>query len=173
MRLAWICIVFAAGCAGAKRQEQRYSPGPPPSIGEIKSMCVEKYPAPRDRTDLGIGEAVLCWIERDTWHDTDICTDADGKQTEVADTLGVVVWSVEGIGTVYPIVTDGSAVTLTADLGGEVDTATVFATVRDSGTLGEDPPIQKRKAFHVLTPGGIRIVPAPEQRPAKKAGHGE
>ncbi len=53
-------------------QTQRYSPGPLPAIGDIQSECVEEYPAPRTRTDVGIGEDVTCWIDTSTWQDTDV-----------------------------------------------------------------------------------------------------
>lgn len=82
--------------------------------------------------------------------------------------LGEVIWSVNGQATVYPIVTDGSAVTLTIDLAGHDDTATVIATVTDSGTMGEDPPIQKRKTFNVITPSGIKVLQTTDQPPAGK-----
>ncbi|MHB1425884.1 MAG: hypothetical protein ACYC3I_22190 [Gemmataceae bacterium] len=78
-RVAWIGILIVAGSLGANTQGQRYSPGPLPTIGDIRSMCVEEYPAPRDRTHLGIGEEVLCWIDPNTWRDTDICTDVEGN----------------------------------------------------------------------------------------------
>jgi hypothetical protein len=165
--------IAATGLLAQGVQTQRYSPGPPPTIGEIQTLCVEEVPAPRNRTDVGIGEEVLCWIDTNTWHDTDIHTDADGNKSNVSDTLGLVIWSAEGLGTVYPIVTDGSAVTLTADLASYDGTATVVATVRDSGTLGEDPPIQKRKVLNVITPSGVRILEAVDQPPAKKAGDGK
>ena len=157
-RIISICIMFVVVSLGAKEQVPRYSPGPSPTIGDIQSECVEVVPAPRDRTDVGIGEEVACWIDPSTWHDTDICTDSNGEQTNVSDALGAVVWSANGRATVYPIVTDGSAVTLTMDLAKYDDTATVVATVRDSGTLGDDPPIQKRKVFNVKTPGGFRTL---------------
>lgn len=172
-RIILLCILLVAVNIGANSQVRHYSPGPPPAIGDIQSLCVAEYPAPRNRTVLGIGEEAACWIDPKTWRDTDICTDAEGKQTEVADSLSEVVWSVNGVGTVYPIVTDGSSVTLTADSGGEDDTATVIATVRDSGTMGQDLPIEKRKVFNVLIPKGFRIIPTNEQPPAKKAGDGK
>jgi len=143
---------------------------PLPTIGDIQSQCVELAPSPRDRTDVGLGEEVLCWIDPTTWQDRDICTDPDGHRSEVFDTLGAVVWSVEGAGTVYPIVTDGSPVTLTADLADHDATATVIALVLDSGTLGEDPPIQKRKVFNVITPGGIKVLETAGQPPVEKSG---
>jgi hypothetical protein len=169
VRLFGISLLGIAGASLLLAQPtgtKSCAPGPLPTIGEIQSLCVEEYPAPRDRTDIGLFEQVLCWIDPATWRDTDICTDAAGNRTEVSDTLGDVVWSVEGDGDVYPIVTDGSAVTLTG-YGGKV---TVVATVTDSRTLGDDPPIQRRKAFNVLVPSGVEVVPAKVQPPAKKAG---
>jgi hypothetical protein len=168
--IASIGMLLVVACLGAKTQVQRYSAGPPPTIGDIQTMCVEQAPAPQTRTDVGIGEEVLCWIDTNTWQDTDLRTDTDGNKSNVSDTLGEVVWSVEGLGTVYPIVTDGSAVTLTIDLADFDGTATAIATVRDSGTLGEDPPLQKRKVLNVKTPGGVQILQAIDQPPVEKAG---
>jgi hypothetical protein len=147
---------------------KNYAPGPLPVIGDIQSMCVETAPAPQTRTTVGIGEKVRCWIDAGTWQDIDICRDADGNQSEVSDPLGMVVWSVNGLGTVYPIVTDGSAVTLTIDLAAYDGIATVTATVTDSRTLGDDPPIQMRKIFDVKTPSGVQALQAADQPPVEK-----
>jgi hypothetical protein len=164
--LGLLGIALTALLQAQQADSKSYSPGPPPTVGQIQSLCVEEYPKPRERTTIGLFEQVLCWIDPATWRDTDICTDAAGKRTEVADTLGDVVWSVDGRGDIYPIVTDGSAVTLTGYEG----TVTVTATVTDSRTLGDDPPIQRRKVFNVLAPSGIEILPAKDQAPAAKKG---
>jgi hypothetical protein len=174
-RNMWIPLlgITVTSLACQQTQTQRYSPGSPPTIGDIQSECVELAPTPRTRTDVGIGEEVSCWIDTSTWQDTDICTDSDGRQSEVSDSLGEVIWSVEGLGTVYPIVTDGSAVTLTADFADHDGAATIIATVMDSGTMGEDPPIQKRKVFKVKTPGGIQIIQTTGQPPVEKTRDGK
>jgi hypothetical protein len=57
-RVAGSCILLAAASLGAMTQTQRYSPGPLPTIGDIKSQCVAEFPEPRGRTTIGIGEEV-------------------------------------------------------------------------------------------------------------------
>lgn len=167
--IAWLGILVVAGGLGAMTYVPRYLPGLPPIIGDIQSMCVEEYPAPRDRTDLGIGEEVRCWIDPSTWNDVDICIDADGNQKEVGDALGAVIWSAQGPATVYPIVTDGSAVTMTSDLGGDDNAATLIATVFDSGTMGENEPIEVKKQFNIYIPRGVGVIHAQDNPPAKEA----
>jgi hypothetical protein len=123
-----------------------YSPGPAPTIGDIQTMCVEPLPAPQDRTDVGIGELINCWIDTTTWSDTDIYTDPYGNQSYVSDTLGSITWSVSGPATIYPNVTyDSTPVTLEIDLTDAISAVTVIATVVDSGLLGQDGPVMKAK----------------------------
>jgi hypothetical protein len=179
-RYLWILLLLGIALLGTAvmglltRQihTRCYAPGPLPTIGDIQSKCVAEYPAPRNRTHVGIGEQVFCWIDSATWHDTDICIDADGKQSEVSDTLGMIVWTVNGPGTVCPLVTyDSSPTVLTVDLESHNATATVVATVTDSGMLGKDPPIQRRKVFNIITPGGSRVLQVPVRVSVKKGRH--
>lgn len=121
------------------------------SIGDIQSSCEEQCPEPQDRTDVGIGELVDCWIDTSTWRGTAIYTYAEScDRTAVSDPLGSITWTVSGQGSIYP--TTGASTTLTVDLADEDNIVTVFATATDS--LLVDPPVQKQKAFNAKVPNG-------------------
>lgn len=167
-RKTWTILlgIVAAGLLSPYVQAQTYDPGPLPTIGDIQTLCVEQYPAPQTRTDVGIGEQVNCWIDTTTWRDTDI-ENLGESQYNVSDTLGAIAWSVSGPGSIYPAVTnDSSPVTLTIDLVDADDVVTVIAMVRDSGTLGVDPPVQKQKVLNVKIPTGSMVLTATDQPPA-------
>jgi hypothetical protein len=154
-RKTWILLlgIVAAGLLSQEAQAQSYSPGSAPIVGDIQTMCVEQYPAPQTRTDVGIGEQVSCWIG--SWSDTDIYTDPYGNQWNVSDSVGSITWSVSGPGSIYPTVTYGlSQVMLTIDLADADATVTVTATVKDSGTLGVDAPVQKKQGHECKSAQG-------------------
>ena len=149
--IVWIGLLPQLGHA------QSYSPYTPPIIGDIQTQCVETAPTPQSRTDVGIGEQVTCWIG--SWTDTDIYTDAYQNQYYVQDKLGSITWSTSGPGSIYPTVTyDSTPVTLAIDMVDEDDTVTISALVKDSGTMGVDPPQQKQKALNVKIPRSILAV---------------
>jgi hypothetical protein len=170
-RKTWIVLgtIAAAGLLVWQLQAQTYSPGPQPTIGDIQTQCVEQYPAPQTRTDVGIGEQVSCWIDTTTWGDTDIYTDPYGNQSNVSDTLGAITWSFTGAGaSISPTVTyDSTPVTLTVDLVDTDDVVTVIATVTDSGKLGVDPPVQKQKVLNVKVPKGVNPIAYKDDPPGQ------
>ncbi len=157
-RRTWTTLlsIVMAGLLSSQVQAQSYDPGPLPTIGDIQTMCVEQYPAPQDRTDVGIGEDITCSIDTSTWQDTDIYTDPYGNQWNVSDTLGEITWDVSGPGTIYPTV--GDSTTLTIDLMDADAPVTVIAMAYDSGTLGADPPVQKQKVLNAKVPTGVDPV---------------
>lgn len=148
-------------------QGYTYLPGPPPMVGEIRTECVELLPAPRERTTIGIGEQVRCWI--DSWQDTDYQVDSYGYITLVQDIMWSATWSADGPGTVYP--TTGTETCLTADLADADGIVMVTAIVRDSGFLGADPPVAKNKAIVVNRPTGLTVLTVRDEAdPAWAAG---
>jgi hypothetical protein len=155
-----------AGSLGAQAPPG-YSPGPPPTIGDIQTMCVEQYPAPQTRTVVGIGELVNCWIDTSTWSDPDIYTDPYGNQSYVYDTPGSITWSVSGPATISPTVTyDSTPVTLTINLADADGVVIVNATVTDSGIFAADPAVQKQKAMNVKVPTGAVPITVKDNPPA-------
>jgi hypothetical protein len=166
-----LCLALAvAGSLGAQAPPG-YSPGPPPTIGDIQTMCVEQYPAPQTRTDVGIGEQVNCWIDTSTWSDTDIYTDPYGNQSYVSDTLGSITWTVTAPATIYPSMTyDSTPVTLTVDLADADGVLTITAMIADSGLLGVDPQVQKQKAMNKKVPKGANPIAFNDQPPYQNPG---
>jgi hypothetical protein len=163
-RHTWTILfgVLVAGFLSPQAQAQTYAPYTPPTIGDIQTLCVEQYPAPQTRTDVGIGEQVSCWIDTSTWQDTDIEYLGE-NQYYVSDTLGSITWTVSGPGSVYP--TTGSSTTLMIDLVDADDAVTVTATVTDSGTMGVDPPVNKQKGMNVKVPTGVNPIAFADQPP--------
>ncbi len=116
-----------------------YVPGPAPFILPIEWQCQEDVPTPLDRTDFGLNEQVDFWIDPTTWVDEDYSVDPYGNLTPVYDSLGLVIWSVTGAGTIYPTI--GYSTTLTVDEVTQDSPVSVEAQVWDSETLGLDPPV--------------------------------
>jgi hypothetical protein len=174
-RKTWTILlgIMAAGLLSQQVQAQSYSPYTPPTIGDIQTMCVELTPLPRDRTDVGIGEQVYCWIDTSTWNDTDIGADPYGNQWYMSDTLGSITWSVSGPASISPTMTyDSTPVTLTIDLADADGSVLVMASVKDSGTLGVDAAVPKAKGLNAKIPTGCVILTATDQpNPAWKPGN--
>lgn len=157
LRLA-VLVVFALVCAQVPSVSgQTYDPGPPPMIGPIQHETVEILPEPRSRTEVGIGEEVTCWVDPATWVDVDYLVDPYGQQIPVNDAMGTVTWSVSGPATVYPTV--GTTTTVTVDLVDTQATVTVIATVDDSGTKGDDNPVELNQIMMlVFPPEGVQVM---------------
>lgn len=155
-RKTWMILlgVAAAGLLAQYAWTQNCTPGYAPgasTIGDIQTECVAKYPAPRDRTDVGIGEKVTCSINPNTWNGTAIYTDFYCYQSSVSDPLGSITWSVSGPGSVYPTI--GDSTTLTIGLTNKDSVVTVFASAADS--LAVNAPVQKQKALNAKVPTGV------------------
>lgn len=135
-------------------QGPSYLPGPAPTIDPIQHQCVETL-LPQDRTTIGIGEQVNCWIDRSTWRDTDYQVDSYGTQTPIKDSMGTVTWWADGQGSVYP--PTGDSTLLTADLAAADGSVTVNAIVPDSGLLGVDTPLTLLVKFFILIPNGGQL----------------
>jgi hypothetical protein len=110
------------------------------NIGDIQH-ATELIPTPLSRTEIGIGEAVDCWIDPGTW------TGPSG------DSIGAVSWALYGQGTLST--TAGGSTTYTADITSTPYSATVIATINDS--KGWTPAIQKQVVFAVQTPNGYKF----------------
>jgi hypothetical protein len=110
---------------------------------------------PAPQTTIGIGEAVNCSIDPNTWQDTDYLVTESGNDP-VPDSMGTITWTVSGSGTIYP--TTGDSTTLTADLADADNTITIQASIPDSGTEGIDPVIVKAVAFAVKVPNGANAT---------------
>jgi hypothetical protein len=58
-RTMWALLfgIVTAGLLSQEVQGQSYSAGPAPIVGDIQTLCVEQYPAPQTRTDVGLATA--------------------------------------------------------------------------------------------------------------------
>jgi len=129
-----------------------YMPGPAPSC-VLYHETVEDVPEPRDRSEIGCGEEVTCWI--DDWQDTDWEMLPEGGHTEVQDTMGDVQWCTYGAGTVDP--EWGTTTTLSADSVDNDTSVYVYAYVHDSGDKGLDNSVMVSAGFAVRKPTNIRV----------------
>lgn len=132
------------------------------SIGPIQTLCVEEYPAPQTRTDVGIGEQVACSIDPSTWQAYAIYTDSYCNSSQVSDPLGSITWTVSGQGSVYP--TTGDSTTLTIDLADEDNVVTVIATATD--WLAVNAAVQKQQAMNAKVPTGALCLQTTDNPPA-------
>ena len=99
------------------------------SAWDIGHQTQEQVPEPRDRTNIGGGELVNCWIEN----------------RQASESMGDVVWEASGDGSVWPLT--GPSTVLTADILEAVGAVDVRATVNDSETKGIDNPAVRTLAF--------------------------
>lgn len=135
---------------------------------EIKTECVFEYPTPRDRTEIGGGEQVICSI--DQWDDKDKFIPTSGSPYVEQDAMGEVTWSVMPSGaSVMP--TTGPTTTLTADFPDFDTPFQLVAQVKDSGAKGQDPLTQKEKGMVTKVPNGLTGLSASDKAdPAWEAG---
>lgn len=161
--LGIVAMGFLAHYALSQSCTPSYSPGSA-TIGDIQTSCVDPYPPPQSRTDVGIGELVTCWIDESTWQGTAIYTDRYCNRSTVPDGLKSITWSVVGDGTVYP--TTGYETTLTVGLADADGIVTVLATAVDM--LGVDPPVKKAKAMNDKVPTGINPIGYTDYPPYQK-----
>jgi hypothetical protein len=143
-----VFVACLALCCASPVFAVTYMPGPPPTY-TIGHQTVALMPSSRERTIIGIGEQVECWISK--WSDTDIMFDND-TQTNVQDAMGEVDWYVEGRGTVNPAV--GSITTYTVPLSRTDDSASVCAVAHDSGTKWLDSGLVRQVSFNIRIPTG-------------------
>lgn len=114
----------------------------------LTHQTVATLPTNRNRTTIGIKEQVTCSITN--WSDTDKKIDGDSVTYE-SDSMGLVVW-VATKGTVNPTI--ASSTTYTAPASDTDTSATVTATLLDSGTKGLDLFVQKQVTFNIKIPTG-------------------
>jgi hypothetical protein len=129
----------------------QYTVGQAPSIDEITSETVFTVPANRARTDIGIGEQVVCRLDPTTWSDPDDGPSGDHPN----DPIGTITWTVTGKGTIVMPAT-GNSVTMTAKKDG--GSAVVKATIEDAAQFADDQPIERTKEFTVKVPTGIEVL---------------
>lgn len=123
------------------------------TIDGIVSLTTATTPANRDRTSIGIGETVSCSINADSWKD---CDYESGEDIVVWDTIGTVAWSVTGDASIST--QSGDATTMTAWLTAGDSSATVTATVSDSGSRYVDTAVVKTKSYTIRVPSGEAVA---------------
>jgi hypothetical protein len=131
-----------------------YDYGKDPKIGKIYHETVLE-PEPFDRTTIGVGEEVTCWIDPDTWEDLDEKWGEYGLIEEVEDEMGKINWYTNGNISVNP--TCGPVTTLTAD--GPDEAAELYVEVDDAALFADDDLAVQFVVFQNAAPGGLKDDP--------------
>lgn len=145
--------VFCSLIFVAVKQVSGWGKDAEPIMGEIQHETVVYYPAPRDRTDIAIGEQVYCWLDSSTWYDRDIHYLPGGGSEFDTDTIGEVSWIVEGGGSLSSAT--GYNTMLTANL--QSGMLNLQAKIKDSGQKGRDKVLIKQENFQKQKPTGIKV----------------
>lgn len=130
---------------------QYWLPGPEPSGGGIKHETA-RIPEPRERTTIGIGERVYLGVL--SYMDMDIYVDDLGEEFEMEDSVGEIVWQLQGPGSLYRMY--GASNIYFAPLSGMDTLAAITVDVHDSGLQGLDPVQSDQVSFWIRIPNGVR-----------------
>jgi hypothetical protein len=112
------------------------------SIGAVQHETVFTLPAPRSRTDIGIGESVTLWVDPATW------------SGPPGDSIGSITWSISGPGSISS--SSGSSTVYTAASASADYSATITATIHDSDGICD--ALTAPATMDVKTPSGCQIA---------------